>query len=170
MRKPIAKFEALSGFNPNDILKEYDLSTKEIDKIIDTLKKYEIEPTLLSELKLTQTRQYRDLRKWKVNSFIGRYEKIKPLLDEIFLIEDYMLELSDQNYKVYINPSTKTIQISFYVNASTAIQKINIATTHLLQTSHRLKLDFETISYRKADRYTSSHNSVVILVDYDIIP
>lgn len=109
--KYIQLFESLAKQTPNEILKEYDLTTKELDRIIDILTKYKLDDILLRELKSTQDRGYRDLRKWKVDSFIGRYEVLRPRIEELMEVQDYFLELSDMGYGILVSSRDRTVRI-----------------------------------------------------------
>lgn len=109
--KYIKLFEAVIKQTPNDILKEYDMTTKELDRIIDVLTKYNLDAVLLRELKGTQERAYRDLRKWKVESFMKRFELVRPRVEELMEVQDYFLELSDMGYGIMVSASNKTIRI-----------------------------------------------------------
>lgn len=109
--KYIQLFESLAKQTPNEILKEYDLTTKELDRIIDILTKYKLDDILLRELKSTQDRGYRDLRKWKVDSFISRYEVLRPRIEELMEVQDYFLELSDMGYGILVSSRDRTVRI-----------------------------------------------------------
>ena len=50
MSKYVRKFEAKSSFSPNNILSEYKMTTKDLDKIIDDLDKYQVDSHLLADL------------------------------------------------------------------------------------------------------------------------
>lgn len=153
------KFEA-SRVNPNDVLKDFGLRTSDLDKMIDTLREYDLDSKLLQELISTQDRSYQNLRKWKVESFISRYNLLKQKINEIELIEDYMLELSDMGYSVKIANYKKTIYIIFPVNGENAIKKISEVMDYMKHLSNRMDITFGTIEDRR-DRERTIFISVI---------
>lgn len=169
----IKKFEAVQQFDINKELKEYDLSISDLDKAIDALAKYDLDSVLLEELKILQSNRYKTLRKWKIDSFIKRYDNIRPLLDEIILIEDYLLELTDAGYKLFISSRDKKIEIEFDYDSINAIKKINFATKQLLELSHRLKLEFLGIQNTSSDsrwgRQSHTPKEMSIVFNYTMI-
>ena len=153
------KFEA-SKVNPNEVLKDFGLKTSDLDKMINTLREYDLDSKLLQELISAQDRSYQSLRKWKVESFINRYKQLESKIEEIELVEDYMLELSDMGYSIKIQNYKKTIYILFPVNGENAIKKISEVMDYIKHLGNRMNINFGTIEDRR-DRERTIFISVI---------
>jgi DNA integrity scanning protein DisA with diadenylate cyclase activity len=152
MKNKVNKFYESSFFTKSDLKDEYDLTPKDIEKIIEILEKYKLDSVLLSELNNIEEKEYKTLRKWKIISVMKRYESLKPKLDEIELIEDYLLEITDEGHKVYIHYNEGTIDI--YFSTKGMLKSLNSITTCLLQLSNRLKVDINEVGEgRTSGRY-----------------
>ena len=168
MRNTIAKFEALGTFNPTSVLKEFNLTINDLNVMIKDLEEYGIDPILSKELSVSKVKGYRDLRKWKVESFLGRYNAAKGILDEAQLVDDYMLELSDQGIGVKIDPNKNIILIVIPLMSTTEmkhlsiLEKLNLVTTHLLHDTRRILTEFQGIEY-------SRHEKITLKVSYKVV-
>lgn len=170
MRKHIAKFEAVDPklFAPNVVLKEFNLTTRDLDEMIHDLHEYEVDVDLYRELSLSKERAYRDLRKWKIQNFITRYKKSRLIIDEAILVEDYMLELMDQGFKVKVDANRGWVYIHIPLIATTEmkhlsiIEKLNLVTSHLLHESRRMTTLFQGIEYH-------AHQEILLKVSYQLI-
>lgn len=105
MQKYIAKFEAFDSSSLHDLFKEHNLTIVVLNDMIDKLEKYNLDHVLVNELKKSKERGYRDLRKWKIDSILSRYNSASRLIDMAETIEDYLLELTDNGYRIKVFPS-----------------------------------------------------------------
>ena len=173
--KHIQLFEALTKLTPNEVLKEYDLTTKELDRIIDILTKYKLDDVLLRELKATQTRGYRDLRKWKVDSFIGRYEILRPRVEELMNVQDYFLELSDMGYGIFVSSRDRTVRIrigghkkkDLFGSVSEIINFLNHLNARKRLIVKLLNIDHQSDSNFDDDEDYDDDKDILFVVSYD---
>lgn len=100
MKKYITKFEAFDSSNLHNLFKEENLKVSDLNSMIDNLEKYNLDRTLLAELKRSKLRNYTDLRKWKIDSILTRYNNVYKIINKLELIEDYFLELTDNGYRI----------------------------------------------------------------------
>lgn len=138
----ISKFEALSSFNPNSVLAEYNMTTRDLDNMVNILSTYDIDDTFKRELISTKERGYRDLRKWKLDNYIKRYTSLKDLISDYTTLDDYMLELSEQGFKVELHlrgAFNKFMNINCGIN----IDKLALVSNYLnhLNKTNRVKLE-----------------------------
>jgi len=151
MKKYITKFEAFDSSNLHNLFKEENLKVSDLNSMIDNLEKYNLDRTLLAELKRSKLRNYTDLRKWKIDSILTRYNNVYKIINKLELIEDYFLELTDNGYRIAISTlhDSNKYHIIIYtkgVNKSRLdrIAEVSGFLKHL-NTSKRLDLDIESI-------------------------
>jgi len=110
---------------------------------------YNAEP-LKDEIKKLKSVKYGGLRKWKVDSILSRFNEVKKLVDEEILIEDYLLELTDQfGITAIIDPTKKLIAIHLPLKPSDNVERLNTVIGFLshLNKSKRLHVDVEKITF-----------------------
>jgi hypothetical protein len=163
----IDKFNESSFVTKADLQKNYDISIKDIEKIIDILERYELDSVLLRELKNAKSSEYKTLRKWKVDSFMKRYANLKEKLDEIELIEDYLLEIVDEGNKVKILHNRSEIQIT--TQSADAIKAINDVTSCLVHLGNRLKITLTDISRVEMVRGYTGVAKYRLTIVYEIV-
>jgi hypothetical protein len=149
MQKYIAKFEAFDSSSLHDLFKEHNLTIVVLNDMIDKLEKYNLDHVLVNELKKSKERGYRDLRKWKIDSILSRYNSASRLIDMAETIEDYLLELTDNGYRIKVFPSDGYAVLLIYTKGvrKSRLDKVAEVTSFLqhLNNSHRLNVDLESI-------------------------
>ena len=104
----------------NSILKEFDITISDLNNMLDFLIKnkqiledYESYEDVLEDMKVSKSRNYINLRGWKIKNVLDRYNILKKVIDEADEVEDYLLELEDHDYKLIIHPKNRTIKVIF---------------------------------------------------------
>lgn len=175
MNNYIRKFEALSSFNVNELLKEYDMTISDLDNIINKIGKYNIFLDLYTDMNKSKLIGYRDLRKWKMENFLRRYNQIKPTIDKIEIVEDLLVGLTDLECKVKIildergggiNPYNGSLLVKFNVWKGREFKKINEVTKEFLQISNHMQTNITSID---SDAVSSHETIIEILLDYSVI-
>ena len=95
----------------------------------------------------------RDLRKWKIDSILTRYNNANQLIDMAETVEDYLLELTDNGYRIKVYPSlvngNANAILLIYTKGvhKSRLDRIAEVTNFLqhLNNSHRLNVDLESI-------------------------
>lgn len=136
MKYTIAKFESFDI----EMLTPDNADTTVFETMIERLEKHKVDKDLLNDLKLSKSRGWRDLRKWKIISFIKRYKNSKPLIDEDRLISDYFLELEDEGYSIKIDVKSRDVIIEFETNNDNRGSKYIRVIEFLNQLKRRLKI------------------------------
>ena len=98
---------------PNEVLIPFGLTTKDLDRLLDVLEKNALDANLLQDLKKFSNADYRNLRAWNVKILKKGIDRVQSKLDEIDLVEDYLIDLIDDGYKVVVNPIKKSVYIYF---------------------------------------------------------
>lgn len=149
MQKYIAKFEAFDSSSLHDLFKEHNLTIVVLNDMIDKLEKYNLDRVLVNELKKSKERGYRDLRKWKIDSILSRYNSASRLVDMAETIEDYLLELTDNGYRIKVFPSDGYAVLLIYTKGvrKSRLDRVAEVTSFLqhLNNSHRLNVELESI-------------------------
>lgn len=167
MNNYIHKFEALSSFNVNELLKEYGMTISDLDNIINKIGKYSVGHDLYLDISRSKKVNYRDLRKWKLDNYLSRYEELKPTISKIEYIEDLLVGISDLECRVDIsadpkNPYKGHLSIEFAAWPNKAIKKINDITSELLHISNHLETKF-------LDFTTNSDVVCIISLEYSVV-
>lgn len=155
MEKYIAKFEAFDSSSLHNLFKDHNLTVTDINDMINRLDKYEFAlksefRVLCDELKKSKERGYRDLRKWKIDSILSRYEKANKSIEMVETVEDYMLELTDNGYRIKIFTSGESgFDLIVYTKGvhKSRLDRVAEVTNFLqhLNNSHRLSVDLLSI-------------------------
>lgn len=149
MQKYIAKFESFDSSSLHDLFKEHNLTIVVLNDMIDKLEKYNLDHVLVNELKKSKERGYRDLRKWKIDSILSRYNSASRLIDMAETIEDYLLELTDNGYRIKVFPSDEYAVLIIYTKGvrKSRLDRVAEVTSFLqhLNNSHRLNVELESI-------------------------
>jgi len=103
---------------PNEVLKPFGLTTKDLDRLLDVLEKNALDADLLQDLKKFSNAGYRNLRAWNVKILKKGIDRVQGKLDEIDLVEDYLIDLigcceSYQEVRIYLLRSKEISQRSF---------------------------------------------------------
>lgn len=135
----IIKFNE-SGQKPHELaLSELNLTVKDMEVMLYKLSKYKDYlgsdgRELISDLEVAKESGWTKLRKWKIENILARYETQKVKINEVDDIEDYLLEIEDEGWKVKIHPNNHTIDFS---TEGHPIKKM-AAIFHFLDTNHRM--------------------------------
>jgi hypothetical protein len=147
MSKYVAKFEAASTPRVTEVLKDFKLKISDLQEMYNKLVNYHLDGTLQRDLKTSMDRGWRDLRKWKVQSFLDRYDRSKPKIEEIELIEDYFLELVDKGYRMKIDPNLNRVIIYTKDVSGTRLNHFKEVIDFFvhLNNTNRLLVDLESV-------------------------
>jgi hypothetical protein len=166
MGKYVSKFEA-SSFGSNGsfsllpsvaALREFNMSTKNLEEMIDTLKKYGLDSTLLRDLQTSKDRSWRDLRKWKVENYLNRYNLLKDKIEHLLDIEDYFLELIDKDYRLKINTIGQTLKIyTKDVTQKSRLDKIAEVSAFLVHLNNTKRLKVELLKILDTNEFVVSY-------------
>lgn len=169
MSRYIHKFEAMSTFDPEIVLKEFQMTTQDLDRMLNTLKEYSIARDLVRDLESSKSMQYRDLRKWKLELYLKAYKEVESEIQTLDSIKDFLFTITDDGASVKISPErgkggeSGTLEIEFLATRLKGIKKLNDITTDLLHLQNRLNIEFDYIDF-------DSRNSVISLrLDYKLV-
>ena len=139
--------EAVSNFDLNGLLNAYKIKISDLNDMIDNLKKYELNPILLNELKRSQSINWRDLRKWKLDSYLSRYESYRNAIEKLKsieeMIEDYSTELTDMGYTLVISARYSKIKIYAKDVRKTKLERMGDVINFLLHLNRTKRLFVE---------------------------
>ncbi len=150
MQKYIAKFEAFGSSDLQNLFKDNNLKSSDIDNMIDRLDKYNLDRVLSNELRRSKERGYRDMRKWKIDSILSRYNNANKIIETAETIEDYLLELTDNGYRIKVYPTDiNSAMLLIYTKGvrKSRLDRVAEVTSFLqhLNNSHRLNVELESI-------------------------
>ena len=146
MGKYIAKFEAASTPRIDDVLKIFKISIKDLEEMIENLKKYGMNNSLLNDLETSKRRDWRDLRGWKVENYLNRWKDIQVKIEEAELVEDYFLELTDKGYRIKINLTTRRVNVYTKGVSGTRLIHFYDVINYLYHLNNMKRLSIELVS------------------------
>lgn len=135
-----------------DPLEKFNISSKSMNDILSNLLKYaehmhndDEYRTLVHDINKLKEGNWEDVRAWKINSIVNRYNTQLDKINLINNIEDYLTELEDEGWKCNINTFGENIR--FIHNGTHPIKKLSTLFT-FLNNNHRL--GFKLIDIRQS--------------------
>jgi hypothetical protein len=97
------------------LLSQYKLGSSGLDDMVTKLKKYrdnlgEEGISLLEDLEREYKSKWANIRKWKLDSIMARYQKAISEMEQVDDIEDMLLELEDAGWQVEIFTKANTLR------------------------------------------------------------
>lgn len=160
MQKYVAKFEAFDSSTLHNLFRENNITVSDLNDMIDKLEKYGLDHVLLKELRGSKERDYRDLRKWKIDSILSRYNKVMKSIEIFETVEDYFLELTDNGYRIKVYSalgavgSSKMIVLIYTKGVhKSRLDKIAEVSNFLQHLNNSQRLNIELNSIRDSNEF-----------------